>query len=68
MVNRLLDIGVLPEEIRLLEVRRTAQRLHQLVRERRWMMASEAEASINETEERMFLRILLAVEDQGWSG
>jgi uncharacterized protein (DUF2336 family) len=65
MVNRLLDIGVLPEEIRLLEVRRTAQRLHQLVRERRWMMASEAEASINETEERMFLRILLAVEDHG---
>jgi uncharacterized protein (DUF2336 family) len=64
LVNRLLDIAALPAEIRLLEVRRAAQRLHQLVRERRWMMASEAEERINETEERMFLRILLAVEDQ----
>jgi uncharacterized protein (DUF2336 family) len=63
MVNRLLEIAALPAEIRLLEVRRTAQRLHQLVRERRWM-AGEVEEKINEIEERALLRILLEVEDQ----
>jgi uncharacterized protein (DUF2336 family) len=62
MVSRLLEITALPAEIRLLEVRRTAQRLHALVRERRWMAGKEAEERINETEERMLLRILLAVE------
>jgi uncharacterized protein (DUF2336 family) len=64
MVDRLLDNAALPAEIRLLEVRRTAQRLHRLVRERRWMTASAAQERINETEERTCLRILLAVEDQ----
>jgi uncharacterized protein (DUF2336 family) len=62
MVNRLLDVDELPAEIRLLEVRRAAQRMHHLVRQRRWMPSSEAEATINETEERTLLRILLAVE------
>jgi uncharacterized protein (DUF2336 family) len=62
MVNRLLGVHELPTEIRLLEVRRTAQRMHHLVRQRRWMPAAEAEELINETEERTLLRILLAVE------
>ena len=63
VVNRLLEIAALPAEIRLLEVRRTAQRLHALVHERRWMTGRDAEERINETEERMFLRVLLAVEE-----
>jgi uncharacterized protein (DUF2336 family) len=54
----------LPVEIRLIEVHRSAQAMHQLLRERRWMVAAEAESIINETEERMFLRILLEVEEQ----
>jgi uncharacterized protein (DUF2336 family) len=62
MVNLLLDVDQLPAEIRLLEVRRAALRMHRLVRERRWMPASEAEEMINETEERTLLSVLLAVE------
>jgi len=64
VVNWLLEIAALPAEIRFLEVQRTAQRLYRLVRERLWMVAGEAQERINETEERVLLRILLAAEDQ----
>jgi uncharacterized protein (DUF2336 family) len=46
MVDRLLEIDELPVEIRLIEVHRSAQAMHQLLRERRWMMAAEASDSL----------------------
>jgi uncharacterized protein (DUF2336 family) len=64
MVDRLLAVDEIPVEIRLIEVRRSAQRMHQLLHERRWMLAAEAEDIVNETEERTLLRILLEVEEQ----
>ena len=64
MVDRLLAIEALPVEIRLIEVRRSAQRMHRLLRQRCWMTVAEADEIINETEERMLLRILLEVEEQ----
>ena len=51
MVDRLLAIDALPVEIRLIEVRRAAQHMHQLLQQRCWMMAAEADQIINETEE-----------------
>jgi uncharacterized protein (DUF2336 family) len=45
MVDRLLAVDEIPVEIRLIEVRRSAQRMHQLLRERRWMLAQRRKTS-----------------------
>jgi uncharacterized protein (DUF2336 family) len=62
VVERLLDRPDLPLEVRILQAKRAANRIHTLMAERGWIPANDAEAIVVDAEETTLLKILEAAE------
>ncbi|HLF21226.1 MAG TPA: DUF2336 domain-containing protein, partial [Aestuariivirga sp.] len=58
IVERLLDRSDLPLEVRILQAKRAANRVHTLMAERGWIPANDAEAIVVDAEETTLLKIL----------
>ena len=58
VMDRLLERKDLPLEVRILQAKRASGRCHQLMAERGWMGANDAEEIIADTQETTMLRIL----------
>ncbi len=58
IVERLLDRPDLPLEVRILQAKRAANRIHTLMAERGWIPANDAEAIVVDAEETTLLKIL----------
>jgi uncharacterized protein (DUF2336 family) len=59
IVERLLACPDLPLDIRIMQARRAANRIHQLMAERGWMAVSDASETIADAEETAILDILI---------
>lgn len=62
VVERLLDRADLPLEVRILQAKRAANRVHTLMAERGWIPANDAEAIVVDAEETTLLKILETAE------
>jgi len=58
IVERLLERPDLPLEVRILQAKRAANRIHTLMAERGWIPANDAEAIVVDAEETTLLKIL----------
>ena len=58
IVERLLERADLPLEVRILQAKRAANRVHTLMAERGWIPANDAEAIVVDAEETTLLKIL----------
>ncbi len=58
IVERLLERADLPLEVRILQAKRAANRIHTLMAERGWIPANDAEAIVVDAEETTLLKIL----------
>jgi uncharacterized protein (DUF2336 family) len=58
VLDRLLERKDLPLEIRLMHAKRTANRVYQLMAQRGWMAANDAEEVVLSAEENTFLKLL----------
>ncbi len=58
IVERLLEWADLPLEVRILQAKRAANRVHTLMAERGWIPANDAEAIVVDAEETTLLKIL----------
>ena len=62
VLDRLLERKDLPLEIRLMHAKRTANRVYQLMAQRGWMAANDAEEVVLSAEENTFLKLLAQAE------
>jgi uncharacterized protein (DUF2336 family) len=65
LVELLLGKSDLPADIRIMQAKRTASRMRQLLAEKGWIAANDASATIADAEENAILQILVSADDAG---